>query len=1164
MPEPILKPYVAKPLPNIPLSALTKIGDKVGKPNSFFYWSVLNPQAVVVLNRGTSFEIDLTPDVMSFTTTNTISDILGSFNVTISNVRDKYIDRYGYNLIKKMSSIEIFVNSSNAESAGDGEGDFTLTIDQAAEKSGESPDHFITRIYAIFLNSAFITDQNFNKDEIWNFIKIKNIPYYESQLAALRTSLGDNKETRDEAIKNNTQSTGLLSIIGNDDRKLGAEGDRIVKVLNILNTKGGMPGTEFAAGTKLLVPPVPMAMNRIFFGVLTTISEVTTPGDAQTLNLTGRSVGYWLEASVIDIKPALITSQLLGRDVTAFTNKYAELTALQIFQELLKFSTNDIIPLQDYNLNTVNSGADLLTNSGLTGINMIGGVVSKTDDNGQQVAGKIEAPSSASLVEQSGEVAKQLRELPTGKNVPVAGLNNVNLHKWKNQSTYNSAYDRWVQLSAEYNQLLEEQEKNAGAIKEGNFPELGSEAQAKQDPAKTKAGLALDDKSKILSVKLSKKLEEFDGADMGVYAQTKQYLTNLLDDLSAVESSALQAGRQKLLKQFGVIDIWKQVFSRITLEVMNSEFLGKIHPYNLGLSSPDLFDGDFQTKSEIAQNIADKIFFEFYFDTNGHFVLKPPMYNAGIQKDSSVYILEDNDITTININDTIEGVLTSVNVVGQFYEMSTIMPQILQNTYQDLSLMAQYGYHGTSLADLTFIRNVQDAAAFGNAYLLRNNQKLLSASVTITGRSQMRLGVSTYLKPRDIVFYITGISHQFNAGGEYLTTLTLDGGRRIVYGLRVNSVIKKLNTIYPSAKGQYIVLELLDFNTGGQAAQNTIGHYILAANSNINLTNLDTPLEPVAGDTEFAQTFVIVKNALKITNFPDPAFIGLVVDGSSPIIQAVNITNFNQLYSISPPSSTLSLKAAVIASANGKLKLNEINPSLVSLQNTLETQKNVYVTANAFSLVGSLFKYFATTPFVAIGSGFWIGDSLAQGDVADGVKSVDTVRAEYDSYDPGEKIWISKIGKLFTLNTYEHFNQFAFNVLSRLSEETVSPESDLGVFLNNNTPVLDMVTGKPSGDTILSVMKGNAYINDNAYNLLTGIINSNIENGSYRLYTDDEGREYPANLNYGLSAVEDFAIRSLAKKTGAQEIAANKEKLRAENASKALQAIAPKAPTAKT
>ncbi len=111
----------------------------------FFSYSNNAPDAKIILNRKSdAFFCDISSDILSFSTSNNINDLNGSFTVNIDNTNDKYVDRFGYVKFKEMSSIEIFAkNDSSVGDVNSLEDTFVTT------KENETVHNLVERLYNV-------------------------------------------------------------------------------------------------------------------------------------------------------------------------------------------------------------------------------------------------------------------------------------------------------------------------------------------------------------------------------------------------------------------------------------------------------------------------------------------------------------------------------------------------------------------------------------------------------------------------------------------------------------------------------------------------------------------------------------------------------------------------------------------------------------------------------------------------------------------------------------------------------------------------------------------------------------------------------------------------------------------------------------------------------
>jgi hypothetical protein len=107
---------------------------------------------------------------------------------------------------------------------------------------------------------------------------------------------------------------------------------------------------------------------------------------------------------------------------------------------------------------------------------------------------------------------------------------------------------------------------------------------------------------------------------------------------------------------------------------------------------------------------------------------------------------------------------------------------MIYNIFQDMRLVRDFGFHAKEINNLYYINNNSDARDFGQSWMARNNMNLFNATFQIQGRPNLRVGLPVYFKPRDTIYYIREISHEFSVGGQFTTNITAVGGRRIMTG----------------------------------------------------------------------------------------------------------------------------------------------------------------------------------------------------------------------------------------------------------------------------------------------------------------------------------------------------------------------------------------------
>lgn len=223
------------------------------------------------------------------------------------------------------------------------------------------------------------------------------------------------------------------------------------------------------------------------------------------------------------------------------------------------------------------------------------------------------------------------------------------------------------------------------------------------------------------------------------------------------------AGRSQASKLPGLL-YDEDIFSAFRFD----EFIG---------SGPALLESVTESKLDIARNAAMSIGFEFFMDTNGDIVFKPPFYNMDVRDAGPVYTIRDEDIINLSINVDADQIYTRADITGRFLQLRQDDQQAaVYGYYIDYNLARQYGIRNIE-ETVGYLRTSRSCYAYAVSKLSRENAKARTASVTIVGRPELRLGRPIYIESEDAFFYIMGISHSFNFGSGFTTTLDLQASR---------------------------------------------------------------------------------------------------------------------------------------------------------------------------------------------------------------------------------------------------------------------------------------------------------------------------------------------------------------------------------------------------
>jgi len=189
----------------------------------------------------------------------------------------------------------------------------------------------------------------------------------------------------------------------------------------------------------------------------------------------------------------------------------------------------------------------------------------------------------------------------------------------------------------------------------------------------------------------------------------------------------------------------------------------------------------YKTNLEIINEIRLYTGYEFYQDTNGDIIFKPPFWNLDTEP-NPVYKIKDSDIITWDFQESEEAVVTRVEVTGTLNrtkKIDTPFPPI--GIFTNYALSRKFGLRTHPLG----------SEVLSTPYLCyqhaidemdRINANIYRGSLTIVGRPELRLGYPVYIESRDIYGYIENISHNFAFGGPFTTQIHLTSIRKKYLG----------------------------------------------------------------------------------------------------------------------------------------------------------------------------------------------------------------------------------------------------------------------------------------------------------------------------------------------------------------------------------------------
>lgn len=155
----------------------------------------------------------------------------------------------------------------------------------------------------------------------------------------------------------------------------------------------------------------------------------------------------------------------------------------------------------------------------------------------------------------------------------------------------------------------------------------------------------------------------------------------------------------------------------------------------------------------------------------------------------SRYIIKNAQITNLSIQETPPD-FTYIEVSGQLNPIlpSSALPGELNSFPQggnglvtaaaiDYDLWRKYGLRQQARINVPFLSDPNtQCAPYASMILSRARQNILRGTVTIAGNEYMQPGEVIFLEDRQLLFYVTQVSHSYSSGARFATTLTLTYG----------------------------------------------------------------------------------------------------------------------------------------------------------------------------------------------------------------------------------------------------------------------------------------------------------------------------------------------------------------------------------------------------
>ena len=215
----------------------------------------------------------------------------------------------------------------------------------------------------------------------------------------------------------------------------------------------------------------------------------------------------------------------------------------------------------------------------------------------------------------------------------------------------------------------------------------------------------------------------------------------------------------------------------------------KIQPSEIAVAkydidkAPDfkLFEAEQRSKLSIATDARDQACYEFYCDTTGDIVFKPPFYNLNVIPNKPVSWINDFEIIDDSVTDSEAEVFTHIsssgNAFGGLMDAGLSDEITTQRTGAiDYHLLRRYGWRRLDY-QVEWAANAKKLYFHLLDYLDRINAKRQNGSITIPMRPELRMGFPVWIPKYDSFFYVQAISHNFSIGGQATTNVSLTAKR---------------------------------------------------------------------------------------------------------------------------------------------------------------------------------------------------------------------------------------------------------------------------------------------------------------------------------------------------------------------------------------------------
>jgi len=211
---------------------------------------------------------------------------------------------------------------------------------------------------------------------------------------------------------------------------------------------------------------------------------------------------------------------------------------------------------------------------------------------------------------------------------------------------------------------------------------------------------------------------------------------------------------------------------------LDFNLLAIVQPYGLFDLFGDGAESQINSKLELANSVCEKTNMEFFVDTNGHFVFKPPLYNLDVATGQVPYYrVGPEDIINYNTSFDSNAIVNYLVVTGPLWQQ---LDMEAIGLHADFESIKRFGIRSDQMT-ISYGKNAEQLKMIAVAEMTRRNGQAFTANLSIPLRPEMRLGYPVYLPHLDTYYYVTGITHSLAFGSSAQTDLSLQFKRDRVF-----------------------------------------------------------------------------------------------------------------------------------------------------------------------------------------------------------------------------------------------------------------------------------------------------------------------------------------------------------------------------------------------